>query len=507
MKVLLQNLKVKKQTYNNMNKEKLKFEKMWEAANTYVFDIDTGSILPILISLEKISGFSDKDWMFYFKDEMGSAYYESGNMNHAGLIGSKNFTDETFLHSYFSGIDSVLIQQTNLFKEIENINFDELSNEEIKNILTRSVDLIVENFGYYLACQPQYVSKLEENVQNELSNFVPDNKVSEVFSLLSTSTQITKLRQEEIDWIDLLINSKENKIDLDNELKKHHSKYFLLNAADGQEPFSIDYYFNKFNSDSKASLESLGDKRRELDLTLEEIKNSKKDIIEKYSINSSVIDKCHTLSKIGHVRLEMRVVGWMPGYYYNQYILNEISRRFDYSAKELRFLSVNEIYDLLDGNTINKNIILDRMKAFIFIIDDKKSFVLSGDEAIGKFKELVNQEDHSSVREVKGKVAMTGKVIGKVTVFKWTDNMEEKIKQMGNDAILVTGQTRPQIMPLISKSRAIVTDEGGITSHAAIVSRELKIPCVIGTKIATQVFKDGDIVEVDANNGIVRILS
>ena len=52
----------------------------------------------------------------------------------------------------------------------------------------------------------------------------------------------------------------------------------------------------------------------------------------------------------------------------------------------------------------------------------------------------------------------------------------------------------------------IVTDEGGIASHAAIVSRELRKPCIIGTKIATQVLKNGDMVEVDADNGIVRRL-
>jgi pyruvate,water dikinase len=66
--------------------------------------------------------------------------------------------------------------------------------------------------------------------------------------------------------------------------------------------------------------------------------------------------------------------------------------------------------------------------------------------------------------------------------------------------------TRPEFVPLMKKAIAIVTDEGGITCHAAIVSRELKKPCIIGTKVATQVLKDGDMVEVDANSGIVRIL-
>ena len=66
--------------------------------------------------------------------------------------------------------------------------------------------------------------------------------------------------------------------------------------------------------------------------------------------------------------------------------------------------------------------------------------------------------------------------------------------------------TNPQIVPFLKNISAIVTDEGGLTCHAAIVARELKIPCVIGTKIATKVLKDGQLVEVDANKGIVRKL-
>ena len=67
--------------------------------------------------------------------------------------------------------------------------------------------------------------------------------------------------------------------------------------------------------------------------------------------------------------------------------------------------------------------------------------------------------------------------------------------------------TRPDYIIGIKKAAAIVTNEGGITCHAAIVSRELGIPCIIGTKIATEVFKDGDLVEVNANHGVVKKIS
>jgi len=70
--------------------------------------------------------------------------------------------------------------------------------------------------------------------------------------------------------------------------------------------------------------------------------------------------------------------------------------------------------------------------------------------------------------------------------------------------VLVIPMTRPEHVPYMKLASAIVTDDGGITCHAAIVSRELGKPCVIGTKIATQIFKDGDMVEVNANHGIVR---
>ena len=72
--------------------------------------------------------------------------------------------------------------------------------------------------------------------------------------------------------------------------------------------------------------------------------------------------------------------------------------------------------------------------------------------------------------------------------------------------MLITVMTHPEFLPIMRQAKAIVTDEGGITCHAAISAREFKVPCIIGTKIATKVLKDGDMVEVDAERGIVRII-
>jgi len=85
-------------------------------------------------------------------------------------------------------------------------------------------------------------------------------------------------------------------------------------------------------------------------------------------------------------------------------------------------------------------------------------------------------------------------------------DMPEDMGKMEEGDILVSTATTPSIVPAIRKAGAIITDEGGITCHAAIVSREFKIPCVVGTKIATKVLKDGDLVEVDANKGVIKII-
>ena len=103
---------------------------------------------------------------------------------------------------------------------------------------------------------------------------------------------------------------------------------------------------------------------------------------------------------------------------------------------------------------------------------------------------------------MKGKGVFLGKIKGCVRII--VSNSDLYKIQEGD--ILVTGTTRPDYVPAMKKAGAFVTNEGGLLSHAAIIARELKKPCIIGTKIATKVLKDGDFVEVDAERGIVTII-
>jgi len=103
---------------------------------------------------------------------------------------------------------------------------------------------------------------------------------------------------------------------------------------------------------------------------------------------------------------------------------------------------------------------------------------------------------------LRGTVAYPGKVRGLCRIV-----FDYRKANINEGEILVTGMTDPNFVPLMKKVSAIVTDGGGLLSHAAIVARELKKPCIVGTKVATQILKDGDEVEVDANNGVVKVLN
>ncbi len=112
------------------------------------------------------------------------------------------------------------------------------------------------------------------------------------------------------------------------------------------------------------------------------------------------------------------------------------------------------------------------------------------------------KEDTLSITELKGAIGFPGKVRGVVQLIK----TREDITKFKAGKVLVAITTNPEHISAMQKALAFITDEGGITCHAAIVARELGKPAVVGTKIATKVLKDGDMVEVDADKGTVRKL-
>ncbi len=138
-----------------------------------------------------------------------------------------------------------------------------------------------------------------------------------------------------------------------------------------------------------------------------------------------------------------------------------------------------------------------------FFFTDGKMLFINKEELEREYNIELEQVKVEFVNELKGSSAYKGVVRGSVRRVMGHGDFS-KIKQ---GEILVSPMTMPDFLPAMKKASAFITDEGGMLCHAAIVAREMRKPCITGTKIATQVLKDGDMVEVDADKGIVRKLS
>ncbi len=140
----------------------------------------------------------------------------------------------------------------------------------------------------------------------------------------------------------------------------------------------------------------------------------------------------------------------------------------------------------------------------VFIFTQNRLYVGGNISDIEKEYGILLERENidENISKIKGVVACPGIVRGRIRRVMG----HKQIHFFKESEVLVSPMTMPDFLPAMKKAVAFVTDEGGVTCHAAIIARELKKPCIVGTKIATQVLKDGDLVEVDATKGIVKIL-
>lgn len=155
------------------------------------------------------------------------------------------------------------------------------------------------------------------------------------------------------------------------------------------------------------------------------------------------------------------------------------------------------------GATISKEELEKRDKGFA-LVPGVFIGALSFEELVNKFPQyhFEIEKGEGDKTSLKGQVAYRGKVSGRVRIVM----RKEQIEATQEGEIIVSPMTTPDMVPAMHKAAAFVTDEGGITCHAAIIARELHKPCITGTKVATKMFKDGDVVEVDATKGLVTII-
>lgn len=166
----------------------------------------------------------------------------------------------------------------------------------------------------------------------------------------------------------------------------------------------------------------------------------------------------------------------------------------------VRLLSADEFETYLaDGTLPRLKSLTSRYPVHGYFFEKGKGVLLSKRD-VERFERMIDEQERENLSTLKGTVAYPGQITGVVRIVR--DPRSAGVFRDGD--ILVTEMTHPEFVPLMKRAGAIVTDAGGILCHAAIVSRELKKPCVIGTQRATRMFKTGDRVYVDADMGVVR---
>lgn len=292
---------------------------------------------------------------------------------------------------------------------------------------------------------------------------------------------------------------------LDGELLKYDQK----------NPYTLQWLFSEYYMAPKLDgIEILiSDKVRELGGN--EAIRREKDLVSIQAANNALVIQKFTAS------LSPKLLTLFSFIHLCSY-LRDIRKEAIHKTASLISNGVREIYNRLDidedyvpyaycwdfikdayksGNY--KETLVKRRKSVALYVDKNNSFFdcENVDQITQNLFALIDGSDNTVA--VRGQVACTGLASGIARII--MSALDFSQFQQGD--VLVTSMTRPEFVPLMRKAVAIVTDEGGITSHAAIISRELNKPCVIGTKNATRKLKTGQLIEVDATNGIVKIIS
>lgn len=218
-----------------------------------------------------------------------------------------------------------------------------------------------------------------------------------------------------------------------------------------------------------------------------------------------VKDNLSDFDKLKNHGKEQIIRVYFDEYSYIYKLLDILSKQFSVPFEDLATYNPFEIISLFDDKIVDNKELEKRRKFHILKNKNNKVELLYDDEHEAVIDVMVPKMKPKNI--LKGKIANKGKYIGKVKLFNHGYEfykVKKLTREMEKGDILVTETTSPELTIACHKAGAIVTNEGGLLSHAAIISRELGIPCIVGAHGITSSVKDKDLIEVDANKGIVK---
>ncbi len=385
----------------------------------------------------------------------------------------KDFFKKAFTASYkVRKINLTSLSNSGLVKAYQELDKNNGEASTLANFDLDVFDVMFEDF---------YQEKIKELIDENIT----DEDFVYIVKELSVPAFKSFLAKEEIDILKTSLK----------DVKKLYNKYWWVAMGwENPHPRTLDYYLNAVKKKNKRKLKRLENQEKKT-------RKKRKEIIGKYKIKSEVNYWLKVLDEytlLHDLRKEYQIK-WMHS---SNLLMAESAKRIKCSVNDLVWFRHKEVHEFLRGKKFDKTEANKRKKAICLLVSGGSIKVWSGREAFQQHKEQI-KEDNEKIKVVKGRSANSGKVIAVAKVCMGAKDALEKVKK---GDVLITGMTLPEYVPAMKRASAIVTNEGGLTCHAAIISRELNIPCIVGTKIAMQVLKDGDLVEVDANKGVVKVI-
>lgn len=340
----------------------------------------------------------------------------------------------------------------------------------------------------------------EDILKKDLEKVVPAKDFTFVFEKLSAPADLSFYQKADLELLKLKPLTKNKKL-FERRLSEYQKNYFwILNSYHHTRVLTKNYFKKQLLSYSATKAEK---KVQELKSLPAKAVQEKKRIIKKYKLSKNI---AKISSRLGYS------IWWQDLRKYYIFLANhqidlflrEFSKRFSIDFNDLHYYNISEMSSLVAQNKkIPTSEIRQRYRNLLVYYSEKNNSLkyVSGKVAKKIYDQFMDVKLEGDTRELKGVVVSQGaKIKGKVRILLSIKDFNK----MRKGEVLVTAMTSPDYITAIKKASAIVTDEGGMTCHAAIVSRELGIPCIVSTKVASKVLKDGDAVEVDTVKGIVK---
>lgn len=466
---------------------------MWSATPTfytYWANAAAGESRPELFPLV--------DAFHYYDGKMITAYMPQSQLEAFKQDGEK-FLDKEYFQTYSSKFDQESAEWWGWIRQIEAKTYEKATSEELARDHMKFGDYHRDAIAYFGSTRTEYTFAVEQKLEAILEKHFGQDWPSK-FGTLTTPVDLDDIQREYLDWLKLVEEPNVS----DDQLMSHVSIYPWLVFGQYQEAKVADHLRERMANEAQR----YGDFVIELEASKTALKTQQAEIIQAVGEDGEAAEYLVKFLQAQAVRRMDIKSFWGGGYYLARKLWVKSAEVIGIGIDDLvMFLAPDEIQDLLLGGfkeDINE-VLINRRQAFaiIFHLGDPLK-VLNHPDAEMEFARRIKKY----TGDIKGQAASLGTYVGRVRKVPAgdLDMLQASIKEFQTGEVLVTSMTQPNMMVIARKAGAIVADEGGITSHAAIISRELKIPCIVGCLHAMDTLDDGDVVEVNADNGTVTLI-